>query len=258
VIFYFSLGQALERKSPAFLAIAYAFISAAYAIITAAIYILFLAYWIGRTERKSVERLPQNELVGAMVEAIGVCGNQWDDLKARSRVLLLLERSANALQYGLPHVLQPRDNATHAWFLRETKKRAQSVRDLKRVVCLSTPDAAERTIVRCREFLRLGLNGNWRGFPTTEVELLQDIKSWPVRLGQLLRQLMAAFTPLLILFGLKIVDAPLKEPAAPYLWAGAAAWALVGVVVTLDPAAKEKGEFAKDIAATVQSLRPGK
>jgi hypothetical protein len=104
------------------------------------------------------------------------------------------------------------------------------------------------------------LRSKWelRGFPTTEVELLQEIKSWPVRLGQLLRQLMAAFTPLLILFGLKIVDAPLKEPAAPYLWAGAAAWALVGVVVTLDPAAKEKGEFAKDIAATVQSLRPGK
>jgi hypothetical protein len=255
--FYGFLQTAQRKHSYILLGLAYASIIALYTIILALAFLVAYTSWRRHADRRAMEKRPQNVVVGALVEVIGICEKDWDDLKKRGRALILLEQAANSVQHGLSYSMRAYDFDTHAWLLKETEKRAESIRNLKRLICLSSPESRKSLIEQCHTLLRRVLEGNWKDLPTVELPVASSVMPWTVRLGQLARQLLNAFLPLLILFGLQALDVPLKEPAAPYLWAGAVAWALIGVILALDPTAREKGNFAKDMAEAVKNLRPG-
>jgi hypothetical protein len=239
------------------LLLANSFLGALVATVVSVVVLLLVFYWERRTDRRYAQQLPLGVIIAAFSKAIGRC-TDWDDLRARSAILQSLEEAADAVEHGLTVLLKAGDDHTQDWLIVETRKRAAAIRMLKRPVCLPGTQSRIAVLRHCENTLRLALNGNLLDLPTQEL-VAEARRPEPllIRARQIAQRLVTALVPLLVLIAVDIAGAPLEPPGSTYLWTAAIAWALIGIILVLDPAAREKGGFAKDLSEAVSRFRPG-
>jgi hypothetical protein len=175
----------------------------------------------------------------------------------RQRILAvrMLERAADDFEKGFVKAVGRTDDITNAWLLEEINHRAAGIREIKRDVCLPKRDTHIQIKNKLGSLISTIADGAWAELPTFDPP--------PIRPGRrrllmgLVRQALVAFLPLGILAFTKVADISLDSTISAYLWTGAIGWAILGILVILDPGLRDRVAAFRDTADSWRSFHSG-
>jgi hypothetical protein len=199
----------------------------------------------------------RNDLTDAMVLSsllLALRAIQGDRPRMRQRVLALrmLEDAATNFEKGFARAIGRADDTTNAWLLGEIKHRAAGIREIKRDICLPSRDANTQVKDELETLICAAVDGAWAELPTFDPP--------PIRPGRrrlligLVRQALVAFLPLGILAFTKVADVSLDSTISGYLWTSAIGWAILGILVMLDPGLRDRVAAFRDTAESWRSF----
>ena len=191
------------------------------------------------------------------------------DADTRRDVMASLEELADTAQYGLPRCLQSGDYATDRWLVSTGERIAAAFRNLKKQAALPLQPSkdGQRTTwaaphqgswEQLQDCLKGALlsaaRGDWASFPQAEPAKITR----PQRLAQAGRFIRALLTGALPVVVFLIADHYSLVTADLRPWAVLAVllWAVVSLLVVVDPDLPNKVSFVKDLHGTLKS--PGK
>jgi hypothetical protein len=165
----------------------------------------------------------------------------------------MLEEAASAFEKGLARTLGKTDDITNSWLLDEIKKRAAGIRQVKRSVCLPTSDTPSQIIHKLERWISIVTRGAWAEIPVFEPPRGRS-RSWQVALLTAMRHLLISLLPLAILGAARVSGTELDPTISKYLWSIAIGWAILGVILALDPRLRDKLAIINDAAGTWSAI----
>ena len=172
------------------------------------------------------------------------------ELEVRRAVLRTLESTARHLQ-SLSRQLRAGDPETDAWSRARFDEVAASMRGLKTWIITPKSDSLPNLQRHLEAELAKLVRGDWdalaRRAPGAAVKV-------PVlrRIGELLRTVVLAGAPALVLAVTRWLNAPLPEEWEGFGFAGAILWGLYILLSGLDPRLKEKIDTFRDLLGIVR------
>jgi len=158
-----------------------------------------------------------------------------------------LEEVATRIEYDLPRRLRAKDDATDAWFRNATAEMAAAFRALKKWVLTPMVDTREQFIAYIATSFTSVASGDWHNLERTKLEKVSG-QVWRIRLVELLRTLLVATIPLLVLMIIQQTQLALEGAPAEYVTAGVLIWAALTLISVFDPLFGEKIDALKDVA----------
>jgi hypothetical protein len=193
----------------------------------------------------------RNDLTDAMVLSsllLALRATRGDWLRMRQRILALrmLEMAADDFEKGFAKVIGRTDDTTNAWLLGEINHRAAGIREIKRDICLPKRDTHTQIKDKLEALICAIADGVWAELPTFNPP---DISPGRRRiLIGLVRQTFIAFLPLGILAFTRVANISLDSTISAYLWTSAVGWAILGILVILDPGLRDRVAAFRDAA----------
>jgi hypothetical protein len=255
----FFLGRQLSDNTENYYLRSFAMTLSAAAISVATYYVLTLVInvpiliWLASKERKWQSSLVESLLVQDLLLAWSEANNEWKDLEQRVRVAAHLERTAGTLENGLARRFRPDDAITKDWLTNELRRKAAAIRQLKQNVYFPSGRGQQLILDKCQGLLSCILTGDWNSLPSADIEPPKQ-DSLMTRLRRLGQRLFNAFLPLLVLLGLR-GRVSIASTTSTYLWTFAIAWAVLGVLMTTDPAIRGKVQVLRDSTDAIRSLQ---
>jgi hypothetical protein len=183
------------------------------------------------------------------------------DPEARSRFMNALEELADAAEHGLPRRTRTGDVATDLWFLSRAQRIAEALRGLKKLVALPvapakdeqppTPFAEKRrsswdqVVESLSECFVRAARGDWAALPQAEPTQITRPQRLTL-LARFVQSVVAALIPALVLW--TVIQYRGLDPATE-AWAilGVSLWAVVSLLIAIDPNVESKFAFLKDL-----------
>jgi hypothetical protein len=200
------------------------------------IWVLFLAVWTRRIEQSMPDIVVVNSLLRLLTwhSSLSV-----PDPSTKKMWVDELEKAARCLERDIARKLSTGDAATDRWVEAGCIGMATAVRDLKRSVI--APDAEtwkSLPNVLAETAVNVG-SGTWRKVPSKERDPIAR-QSLPRRLLGVLRTVVVAALPGLLLWILAQTPFALENNAAQWATIAALAWALVSLLIRVDPLLRDK------------------
>ncbi|MFI0447469.1 hypothetical protein [Actinomadura sp. 6N118] len=203
-------------------------------------------------------RHPQAAAIDRLLElrADVRCGEGHCPVEQRRALFRHLERTARLIEGPLMGQVSGRDPATRAWVHRHCAAAATAVRELKRDVAAPTASRWEHLEAQLTRTLAALATGNLGELPTVEPGAA-DLPR-PSRFTtavRLLRAALIAVAPIVMVVAAQpLLD--LKPDHYALAKAGAALWALLYLLISLDPTLREKLAAIGDLFAAARGDRP--
>jgi hypothetical protein len=187
------------------------------------------------------------------LEIVHHADRSWTSLSTKNALMRELEEAATIAKQALPRALRTGDEDTDVWLRKRCNEIAASLRAKKTWVCMPKSDTRDRiaeSLTRC--FLN-AVTGTWDGVETAEEPPLtrQDIK---LRVRAMFVGLVEALLPAAVYFGAQRLGHLPQGPLSDYLGVGVFLWALIVILLAIDPKFGEKVETL----GKVVSLAPGR
>lgn len=172
------------------------------------------------------------------------------DASTRRRVMARLESAATRAERDLPDALRTGDAMSQGAVAARARAAAHQLRETKLALAMpvghSVQDAVDSltqlaVALACHDF------EHWPA-PLPEPPATSAPRSRWQRATTIVRTVLVIFGPPLVAYFLPLV-APLTGPGLSWLRAGTIVWALIGAVVTLDPAFNERSRKMRDMLA---------
>jgi hypothetical protein len=122
--------------------------------------------------------------------------------------------------------------------LAEINHRAAGIREIKRDVCFPKRDTHIEIKDKLEALICAIADGVWAELPTFEPPDISPGRRR--RLIGIVRQVFIAFLPLGILGFTKVANISLDSTISAYLWTSAIGWAILGILVILDPGFRDR------------------
>jgi hypothetical protein len=199
----------------------------------------------------------RNDLTDAMVLSpllltLRATQGDWLQMQQRISALGMLEEAAANFEKGFARAIGRTDDTTNAWLLREINHRAAGIREIKRDVCFPKRDTHTQIKDKLEALICAIADGVWAELPTFEPPDISPGRRR--RLIGILRQFFIAFLPLGILGFTKVADISLDSTISAYLWTSAIGWAVLGILVILDPRLRDRVAAFRDTAESWRSF----
>lgn len=198
--------------------------------------------------RRHVEYAVLNDLLDVLAE-LQVPRERFG-AGGRRAVMARLESAATTVERDLPHALRTGDATSQRAVAAHARGAAHRLREIKLNLAIpagqSVRDAVESltelaVALACHDF------EHWPA-PLAEPPTVRAPQSRWQRVTTIVRTILVIFGPPLVAYLLPLV-APLTGPGLSWLRAGTIVWALVGAVVTLDPAFNERSRKMREVLA---------
>ena len=199
--------------------------------------------------------VPDLIVVDALLEAVAQprAARPGIDLRMAARCNVQLERAARALAKDVPRCLNASDPVTSQWLSGRALGMAASIRQLK--MALLTPREGSRAYVEDEIWRRLDaiLTGRFDELAWTDVSHTGDPGDLRTRVGSWVRTFVIVLGPLIALSIVQLTAFAIERPYADWLRFGAVIWALVSLMIRLDPLFTA----TLDAAGKLRSALPG-
>jgi hypothetical protein len=204
---------------------------------------------------RTIKAYPDIYVISQLLESLRQAYGDWRDIRTRTRILENIEGAARTIERGLAHRFGTDNSGFDDSLSREMQRRAAGFRMLKKQIGLGGETEQEKLIWELENALSYVLHGQWGKLPAADL-VDTPPERLETRVKRLVRQLLTAFLPLLLLAGSRIVNIPIEPAIASYAWTAAVVWALVAVMLLLDPASGSRLPIVKDATDLTKSIRP--
>jgi hypothetical protein len=199
----------------------------------------------------------RNDLTDAMVLSpllltLRAIESDWPRTQQRTLALRMLEDAAINFEKGFARAIGRTDDTTNAWLLVEINHRAAGIREIKRDVCFPKRDTYTQIKDKLEALICAIADGAWAELPTFEPPDISPGRRR--RLIGIVRQVFIAFLPLGILGFTKVANISLDSTIGAYLWTSAIGWAILGILVILDPGFRDRVAAFRDTAESWRSF----
>jgi hypothetical protein len=244
-------SKSYEGFPPYFVVLCGLILILAVAIIPSCCVLLAATWWTIKMDRW------RNDLTDAMVLsslllALRATQGDWPRMRQRILALRMLEDAAANFEKGFVRAIGRTDDTTNAWLLAEINHRAAGIREIKRDVCLPKRDTRTQIKDKLEALICVIADGVWAELPTFEPPNISPGRRR--RLIGIVRQVFIAFLPLGILGFTKVANISLDSTISAYLWTSAIGWAILGVLVILDPGLRDRVAAFRDTAESWRSF----
>jgi hypothetical protein len=218
---------------------------------------LAIVYWYGRVRRHNARMMT--------LDMLGYIADRLDETEARTSIserddiVDSLEYVAHTIEHDVIDQIPARDDGSREWFLHQLRGVAENVRQMKRAV-LAPSDADWKNLLQAlRHQIVAVATDDWKHALYEEPPAVVP-KSARDRLLGIARSATVALLP-----GAAVLAANLTLDLGPgaFRWAVviALAWALLSILLSLDPSFRDKLETAQSLASswrevTDQEKRP--
>lgn len=188
---------------------------------------------------------PGAHVLVALADAVETLGSPNPTTRHIRSALASIETAAVVLGSVDAGLIHPSvgDPDTRAWASVELRRRASGLRRMKRQLLLSGAGDTEEVARRCGSLLVAATNGWWADFPAAE----PVPRARSSRYQTALRALAAGGLPLAGVAAWNQWVAKITGEERVWVWGAAALWALISLVVLLDPDALEKLAALRDV-----------
>ena len=141
------------------------------------------------------------------------------------------------------------------WFKQRAAGWAEALRQMQREIVVSVPGRQPKLEAKLRREIRCLATGNLMGLPWRQPPPSPSRRTTLVRKAiEILRTILVAALPL---GAVLVVQAVLHLNTGVFRWAiiATAVWALLNIVISLDPAIRDKIDTARSLAQTLNEIR---
>jgi hypothetical protein len=206
---------------------------ASFAMMILATLVAVISDWIDSLqEAEFVDTLLLDSLIAAAL--VIHRARNWLDLVERRKAAENLERAGFLASRGLSRLLKLDNAETTQWLRERGDALAGTLNGLARAVLWPQSDTREYVFLELRRIASCILRGNWTEAENPNLSNLAR----PGRAAQfkaMLLQLFFGLLPLLALGCLRLIEIPLPSPIESSIALGAYLWAVVSLLVVLDP-----------------------
>jgi hypothetical protein len=187
-----------------------------------------------------------DQLLDALVVA-SASDKNWLDPTTRSILMMRLEQAARTIDKDIPNATRPFDPYTASWQRERFGRIANALRVKKQQICVPTPDTRESLRKSLAAFLVDASCGYWNNLESCEPVTVKQ--SLVPKVRQMIQSLMIAATPLAaVVVANRFFNLSLR-PEEQYMLIAAIVWAIINVLLILDPRVSEKLEAVQRVAS---------
>jgi hypothetical protein len=193
-------------------------------------------------------------------------GHAWaDDVAFRSQMVENFDRAAKIVQFDLFSSFTKARGPSSLWRQRQAQSIAAALAEKQTWIMAPIASTREDILAFCRNAAIALLSGNWGNLPTADIvgdnsdHASMLSKLWTATLSYA-RNLLLAAAPALLFLTARRMDwiTGLSPDILSYIQVAVFAWAVVSLLLMLDPQAKEKIVALKDAATLLSPSRKSK
>jgi hypothetical protein len=253
-LLYFHLGS---RPFPWYLVVVVSSIVQFFVYVAGAALIFLIAYGISRVIGSRRARVAPDALfvdrILAALEIVARTDGSWTHLGSKSELMRALEDAARIAGENLPRALRTADPYTDAWLRSRCDEIAASLRAKKTWVCMPKSDTREQLEQSLTNWFVDAASGNWDYLETAErphpSRKIAKFSVYNFFLGVFVASLPAA-----VYRGAQTIELLTPGLLSNYLGFGVVLWAIIAILVGVDPRLGEKVEAVRKLASVVPGL----
>ncbi len=167
----------------------------------------------------------------------------WVDLNFRAHVNSQLEEVARLIEREVPRRLANGELRTRVAIQEVYERRAAAVRELQLWIALPHADTRQRLIDRLSDMAARVADGDWESLASCDpFDVAQS-----GHLSSLLRNLIVALVPAILLIALQLSSFRLRESALDYAILGSGGWAVLSLMLWIDPSLPDKVSLFSEV-----------